>query len=341
MALINSSSAITAKVRSRYGRRLRYKDYQAMAKCESVGDVVRYLKTYTHFQDYLDKVSNDIHRGNLENILHERQFERFLTLCKYNSGNSPVTSYIIRRSEINQLMKFITLLSINRPQEYLFSLPMYFTQHTDLKLTKLSSVHSHGELLEVLEKTDYRKIVEQFSPNSEGDYDLAAVEKALDEYNLKLLYSDINKIKNKKDRSQLKELFDTLADYNNYSRIIRLKKYYNMSNDTIRSYLINYGSFTGSKLNRILRREDLSEVRAALAQTNVGRKATELDKGSEMAVQGRFNRCRHELYFSSNPEIILLAYFIISETELSNVVAVIEGVRYSMPPERIMQILVM
>ena len=124
MALINSSSAITAKVRSRYGRRLRYKDYQAMAKCESVGDVVRYLKTYTHFQDYLDKVSNDIHRGNLENILHERQFERFLTLCKYNSGNSPVTSYIIRRSEINQLMKFITLLSINRPQEYLFSLPM-------------------------------------------------------------------------------------------------------------------------------------------------------------------------------------------------------------------------
>lgn len=341
MAFVNPSSAITAKVRSQYGKRLKPKDYQAMVKCETVGDVVQYLKTYTLYQSLLDKVSKDVHRGNLESLIKEKQFEKFLTLCKYSSGGSPVTDYILRSYEINELMKMITLLSINRPQEYLFSLPLYFLQHTEIDLEALSRVHSHRELIEVLGKTEYRRIVEKFPPNENGDYDLAAVEDALSSYNLGVLYGSIGKIKNKKDRSQLKELFDTLIDYSNYTRIIRLKKYYNMSNEAVRSHLMNYGTLTGKKLDTILRKEDLSDIRAALMQTKVGKKATTIGENSEMAVQGRFNKCRHELYFSSNPEIIMLAYYIITETELANLIAVIEGVRYQTKPEDILALLIM
>lgn len=340
MSLINASSAITAKVRSQYGKRLKLKDYQAMVKCGSVSEVVQYLKTYTHFQNFLDKVSNDIHRGNLENILRERQFEKFLTLCKYNSGSTPVTDFLLRSTEISELMKLITLLSINRPEEYLFSLPVYFIQHTDLDLGALSQVHSHSDLLEALPKNDYYKIIKSYPPDQNGDYDLASVENALESYSLGRLYSDVDKIKNKKDKAQLKDLFDTLTDYTNYSRIIRLKKYYNLSNDAIRSKLLKFGSLTGSKLDRILKKEELSDIKAELSQTSVGRKAAGIDKDSQMSIQGRYEKCRHELYFSSNPEIILLAYFILSEAELSNVIAVIEGVRYSMQPENILALLV-
>ena len=73
----------------------------------------------------------------------------------------------------------------------------------------------------------------------------------------------------------------------------------------------------------------------------MGKQAQKLDKQGEMAIQGRYERCRHELYFSTNPEIVLLAYYILSETELSNVIAVVEGVRYSMEPERILQTLIL
>lgn len=340
MALINSSSAITAKVRSQYGKRLKLKDYQAMSKCGSVGEVVQYLKTYTHFQSFLDKVSNDVHRGNLENILRERQFEKFLVLCKYNSGTTPVTGYLLRRTEIAELMKIITLLSINRPQEYIFSLPIYFIQHTELDLAALSRVRDHSDLLDALKNTDYYKKVREFPPNETGDYDLAAIENALESFSLKILYSEIDKMKNKKDKAQLKELFDTLNDYSNYSRIIRLKKYYKMNNDAIRSNLLSYGSLTGNKLDKILRKEELSDIKAELMNTSVGRKAALIDEDSQMSIQGRYEKCRHELYFSSNPDIILLAYYILSETELYNVIAVIEGVRYSMQPENILALLV-
>lgn len=341
MAIINPASAIIAKVKTKYGKSLTDKDYRVMVKCGSVGEVVQYLKTYTHYQSYLQKVSNDIHRGNLENTIREKQFEELLTLCKYNSGNSPVTSYILRSAEIHELMKFITLLSIGRPREYLFTLPLYFSQHTDIALEQLSSIHGHKELLNVLEHTDYAEIIRQYPPDHNGDYDLAAIEAALENQSLHALYADIDKVKNKKDRNELKKLFDTLADYTNYSRIVRLKKNYRLSGDTVKNYLLKYGNLTGKSLDRILSKESFEEVYDQLKHTSVGKKAKTIDPDSEMAVQGRYDICRHQLYFSSNPEIVLLAYQILTHTELSNVVAIIEGVRYQIEPEKIVEILIL
>lgn len=341
MALVDSSSAVTAKARSKYGKRLKTKDYQAMVKCSDVSEVVQYLKTYTHYHEPLDKISLDVHRGNLEAIIRDEMFESFLSLCKYCTADSPMASFIVRRVEIRELMKFITLLSIKRPMEYIFSLSIYFNKHTDIDLTKLSYVTSYTDLLEVLRSTPYRKIITQFPPDENAIYDLPAIEDALNNYNAGQLYEDLKKIKNKKDRQQIKDLFDTLIDYNNYSRINRLKKYFNMSNDEVREHLIHFGYLTGKRLDRILSKEEFDEVYAALERTSVGKRAKTIDKESEMAVQGRYERCRHELYFSSNSEIVLLAYYIISETELSNVIAIIEGVRYQMPPERITENLIL
>ena len=341
MAIINPASAIIAKIKTKYGKRMTDKDFRAMVKCESVGDVVQYLKSYTHYQVFLDKVSNDIHRGNLEQLIRERQFEELLTLCKYNQGDTPVTKYILRSTEIAELMKFITLLSIGRPREYLFSLPLYFTQHTDIALEKLSSIHSHKELVSVLERTDYADILRQFPPDDNGDYDLAAIEDALENDNLDQLYTDIGSIKNKKDRNELIKLFDTLSDYQNYSRIIRLKKNYHLSNDEIRKHLLRYGKLTGKNLDRILSKEEYEEIREELKRTGVGKKAKTIDADSEMAVQGSFEMCRRQLYFSTNPEIVLLAYRIVSLTELNNVIAVVEGVRYQIEPDKILEILIL
>ena len=340
MALINSSSAIIAKARSKYGRRLKPKDFQALVKCETCGEVVQYLKTYTHFVTFLDKVSNDIHRGNLENIMRERQFESFLTLCKYNTGETPVTGYLFRRAEIHELMKFITLLSIDRPHEYIFTLPMYLDLHTDIHLSKLSKISSHSGLLSALAETSYRDVIKDFEPDKNGKYDLAAIEDALINHSIKLLYADIGRIKNKKDRAQLTELFNTLIDYNNYSRIIRLKKFYNMSNDDVRGHLLGYGSFTGRKLDRMLKKDSFEDVERALHETSIGKKSMKLGPESEMALHGSFEMCRHQLYFSSNPDIVLLAFSVLAETELSNVIAVVEGVRYSMKPEDIYETLI-
>ncbi len=342
MALIDPSSAMTAKARAKYGRRLTQKDYSALIKSNSVTEVVLYLKSYTYYQNFLQSVSNhDVHRGAVEQILRQKLFENFMSLCRYNSSDSPVTKFIIRQREAGEIVKFITLLSIGKPEDYLFSLPLYFIEHTDINLQKLTKARNYDDFLDALESTDYRRILKDFSPNHLGRWDIAAIEDALHLYSLRELYSFIEKIKNKSKKTALTELFDRLVDYSNFSRIIRLKKYYNMKNDLIRSHLYPYGSLTGKKLDRIFSKESFADIRRELMETKIGKKIRNknFEFEGEVASEGRFEICKHQLYFSSEPEVVLLSFYILSETELKNVINIIEGVRYSLSPSEISQML--
>ena len=340
MAVVNPSTAVIAKAKAKYGRRLTDKDYAALVKCESVSDIVRYLKTYTSYRDYLDKVKNDIHRGRLEELLREQLFRSFLSLCRYNRAKSPVTGYIFRLTEIQELLEYLTLLSIGKPIEYLFSLPMYFDEQTEIPLNRLSGAQSYEEMLELLGAHGYRQVLERFRPETDAQIDIAAISDAMEIYSLKELYTDISKIKSKSERASLTVLFDTLCDYHNYSRIMRLKRYYHLPNSAVREHLFPFGSLTGKKLDSLLSRESFDDVSAALTQTKVGKRAQNIDIDEEMAIKGRFDKCRHELYFSTSPEVVLLAYYIVSETELKNIITIIEGVRYSLDPQSIREMLI-
>jgi V/A-type H+-transporting ATPase subunit C len=340
MALVNPASAVIAKAKSKYGKRLTDKDYSALVKCASVADVVRYLKTYTHYRLYLDKVSGDIHRGNLENILRREFFNNYLSLCRYTVGGSPVTGYLIRKTEIRELMRILSLIAGGKPGEYIYSLPLYFCEHTELPLDRFAQTTSYAQLVELLAHHRFGEVLARFRFEKNEKIDLAAIDHALELYSYEELYKDLNHIKKKQDRAQLIALFDTLCDYDNYSRILRLKRFYHMNNAALREYLLPYGRLSGRMLDRVLQKEDTDEIIATLSDTSVGRAAQQSDDDGATSMRGKFEKCRRELYFSTNPEIVLLAYYIVSDTELKNIITVIEGVRYSMDTKSITQMLI-
>lgn len=340
MAVVNPYSAVIAKAKAKYGKRLTDKDYAALVKCTCVSDIVRYLKTHTAYRACLDKVGGDIHRGQLEYLLREELLRNYLSLCRYNRSTSPVTGYIFRLIEVRELIHYLTLLAIGRPIDYLFTLPAYFDDHTELPLAKLSSADSYEEMLGLLSEHGYRQVLERYIPEDDAKIDIASISDAMEIYSLRELYNDIAAVKNKRERATLAELFDTLCDYNNYSRIIRLKRFYHLPSATVKEHLLPYGALSGKRLDTILSGDSFEEVLSALADTKVGRVAQSRYEDDEMAVQGRYDRCRHELYFSTDPEIVLLAYYIVSDTELKNIITIIEGVRYSLEPDSIRGMLI-
>ena len=341
MSVVNPYSAVIAKAKAKYGKRLTEKDYASLVKCSSVGDIVRYLKTYTAYRRSLEKVGADIHRGRLEELLREDHFINYLNLCRYNRASSPVTGYLFRLTEIRELVHYLTLLSIGRPVDYLFTLPTYFDDRTEIPLARLSDAHSYREMLELLKEHGYRQVLERFTPADDSEINIAAISDAMEIYSLKELYNNISHVKNKKERSSLTALFDTLCDYQNYSRIMRLKRFYHLSSSAVREHLLPFGTFTGRRLDAILSHESYEEIRAALSDTPVGRRAQNIDIDEEMAVKGRYDRCRHELYFSTEPQVVLLAYYIVSETELKSIITIIEGIRYQLEPESIRAMLIL
>ncbi len=314
-----------------------------MLKCSTVVEVVGYLKSYTYYREFLDKVNDrDIHRGQVEQVLHEQLFASFLSLCRYHTGDSPVVGFLLRQSEISEVMKYLTLLNAGRPRDYLFSMPLYFIEHTDIDLERMSKAGSYSEFLGSFHKHAYRDILERFNPDQNGKYDLTEIEEALELFSYKELYDAIGKIKDKAARLELCELFDIIIDYNNYSRIVRLKKFYSMSNNRIRTHLLPYGSLKGRKLDELMTHESFPELIDALDTTKVGKKirTKRIDITNRVSSRLRFELCRHNLYFSQNADVVLLSYYIVSDAELSNVITVIEGVRYGLATNEIKELLI-
>lgn len=341
---INSSTAVITKARSKYGKRLTQKDYDALLKCHSVAQVVNYLKTHTHYSQTLSKINeNEVHRGRLESILKQQVFYDFDSLCRYEmSSGSPFSEFIIRRYEIEQLVHFLLLLSCGKVEDYLFSLPSYFNKHTDIDLYKLSKCKDYDTFINSLGHSEYKRILSDFKPNENGTIDLASVENALNIYSYKELYDAIAKRKSKKEKANLKQLCDYVNDFCNISRILRIKKYYTMTSKQCKQHLLPYGSISEKTIDKMCDATDIDQVFELITTTRVGKRMRKmsLDKEEQLSIKSRYMICKKNLYYSMDPAVVLLSYMYVSEAELKNIITIIEGVRYSSSPDRIKSLLI-
>lgn len=342
--LIDASSAVITKAKSKYGKRLKEKDYDALLKCQSVAAVVNYLKTHTRYCDVLNRINeNEVHRGQVETLLKQKIFYDFDSLCRYEmSEGSPFSDFIVRRYEIEQLMHFLLLLNCKKVEEYIFALPSYFNKHTDIDLYKLSTCRDFDSFIQMLGHSDYQKILSRFAPDKNGLIDLASAEDALNIYSYEELYDAISKRKSKKQKEKLKQLCDYVNDFCNLSRILRLKKYYEMEPQKVKAHLMPYGSIKERTLDSMCNAKSTDEVFDIMATTRIGKriKQMSIEKEEQLSIISRFHMCKRMLYYSNDPAVVLLAYMYINEAELKNIIAIIEGVRYQSSREHIQSLLI-
>lgn len=53
-----------------------------------------------------------------------------------------------------------------------------------------------------------------------------------------------------------------------------------------------------------------------------------------------YYRCLRNFRFSTNPYVTMLCYTYLAETEVNNIIHIIEGIRYNVPPEEISALLI-
>ena len=54
----------------------------------------------------------------------------------------------------------------------------------------------------------------------------------------------------------------------------------------------------------------------------------------------RFNWCKHNIRFSISPQIVLMSYVFLEETEILNLITIIEGIKYRLSPDEIRKMLI-
>lgn len=338
-----SSNVIIAKAHAMYGRRLTDENYKDLLECQSVGEVAKYLKNNTAYNKTLAGINeNFIHRGQLEARLKQKLFEDYALLCRYEVViGDHFAQYFIMHSEIEQILHSITFLKAGKPEEYLFSMPVYLTQHTKINLPSLSRIKSFAGLLDALSQTPYRKMLEPFTPVAGIPIDYTGIENALYTYLFSTLFEVIEKKTHGDTANQLREIFNSYVDLLNYSRIVRLKISYKASPEFIRNSLLPFGDISPRLIDEMLEADNEQQISAVMSKSSAGKRFLDLPHTyiDEIPNRAKYKICHHDIHFSTHSSVVLMSYVFLTQAELTDIVTIVEGIRYKLPPQEIIKLL--
>lgn len=328
----DTSYAVYTRAKAKYGKRLKEKDYKALLNCESVPDVMAYLKQNTHYINAFGEANErGMRRGLFESLLRQYQINEFDTLCRYElSVGEDISAYVAHKTEINEIIRILTMLNSRDERKYNFTVPRHIAKKTSIDLNALAKVENYDQFLEAVRNTRYGKVLSKYSSEEYKEIPITEIESEL-YINLYIeLYSAIDKMGEKSENEELRSFLDTVIDYRNFLNIIRLKKYYDTDPATIRSHIIPFGNLKKETLDAMCNAETAQQVYDIMADTRVGRliDKVEYDNLDELEVKVKYKKARHNMYYSDSPSTVMISYIILCEIELHNLVCVIEGARY-------------
>ena len=326
-----SSNVILTKARAMYGNRIRKEDYDNLMACKSVTQIASYLKNNTHYGSVLFSIDDKtIHRGHLEAIIKTKIFEDCEKLLRYeiSTGNS-FSKYLIARTEIKQIVRSLALMAGGKSEDYIFSMPVYFNKFTKINLAELSNAKNYDEFLSALGKSHYRELLKKHHPESGKAIDIQKVECELYNYLYETFLNGIKGTANKQVKEQLWSIVSDHIDYGNFIRIYRSKK---MGLQPDESIIINYGNLKKKYLDQMMDAQNEKEVFEIMSSTNQGKRLHKIDYNYIDEIQYRmlYDKCRKSIRMSTDPSVVMLSYIFLMQIELSNVISIIEGVRYNL-----------
>ncbi|MEG0177743.1 V0D/AC39 family V-type ATPase subunit [Anaerorhabdus sp.] len=340
-----AAGALTAKAKAMFGKRIRPEDYQTMLQKKTIAEVASYLKNDTYFNEVLAGINEKaIHRGQLEALIRQDLFQRFSSLMRYaNSPKNGFYRYGVIENEIHQILNCIRSFESKDYMQFIQKLPTYLEQKTSFKLSELANVRNYDELLEVLKNTDYAPIIKQFKPIHMDEFDFTGCESALRNYYFDTVLKIIEKDFSGKEHDDLRNIFLTQIELENITKIYRLKKYFEASPARIKELISPvHLRFSKKDLDYIIENCNADELFDYLAKSAY-KNYTDNQRFIYIEYHTKkinYNINRRHLAFSSNPDIVLLSYMLLSETEIQNIVDIIEGIRYKIAPEKIERLLI-
>ena len=339
-----SSNVVLAKARTMYGRRLTQADYNELLKCRTVGEVAGYLKNHTVYSKALaGVVENEIHRGELEARLKQKLMEDYASLCKYEvEVDRHFSRSFIERDEIQLLLRAVLRINSAKKEAGESFFPPYLLRNTSLDLSALSRAKSVEDLKHIVEKAPYEKAAAPFLAQTEQKIDYTGLENALYCNLFANIMQTISKHFIGEPKKELLEIYQAYLDLNNYVRIVRLRVHYGISPEEAKKMLLPSGAFSEEFLDKMAQGSTEEEIQSVLEHTEVGRKALKMRHVylDEIPARMNFQLCRHFVDFSIYPPVVLIAFIFLSETEIGNIVTVIEGKRYQLEPEEIKKLLI-
>lgn len=347
--MAKDANAVIAKVRSMYGKMLSPAQYDELLRKQNVQEISAYLKDKTAYRSALAGVQDStVHRGQLELLLHKDVLYQYVRLVKYVRVKDSVYEYIIMDMEIDTILSRLRdIISSREADDYITSAPSFIQPYVSFNIFDMAHVDNVEQMVEFLKDTPYGPVIrackERQADSGEDPEQIhyTAYEMALRNYYFRTLLEKAKKNKSKTAREQLRELITMRAETMNINTIYRMKTYFGTQPETIRSFLLPFRCrLSQRQLAALIDARDEQAFRRELSATYYGKHIEEDARFIEKETDDmRYRLDLHMLRFSTDPQVVFMAFMLLRGMETENIVRIIEGVRYQRAPEKIQQLL--
>ncbi len=337
-----ASNVLLAKSRAMFGKRLTNENVSDLLNCQTVTEVAAYLKNNTHYSSALERIDDStVHRGQLEAALDALFESQMSSFSFYNvDAWDNIRQMLAYESQIKEILRYLRLLSAGRSAEYVFAMPEYAAKRSGIDAGKLSQVKSYRDFLGVMSGSFFFKTLRQMAPDDGCAIDYTMIEHALYSQLFNYMNNEIVKKFHGGDKEDLMDLLSINVELSSVLNIYRINKYYKSCGEDMKRSLVFDMRYKISKrtYERMLKEDDADKVlEIFLNETSYGRKMEAPDGQYIDRFINRmvYRRASHLIRFSTNPTVALVAYLRTSSIERRDIITIIEGVRYRLPPDDI------
>ncbi len=337
MESILSYSGINTKVKAMHPKLISDEDYQKITTLETVADFIAYLKKHPGYAEFFQKYDErEIHRGEAERVLINGLYMDYTKIYRFaNDLQRLDLQLVFFRYEINVLKTCIRLIHKEDKTYDLSVFQPFFSKHSKINITQLSTSRSIDEYIQNLKGTEYYEMLAKLhSKPSLTSFDY---EMTLDVYYFTKSWRLREKVLSTNNQKAFTHRMGTEIDLLNIMWIYRSKKMYDMNSAQIFTYLIpvNY-KLTPEQLSRLVQTVTIDEFINILNGTRYRRFVDSLKNGTMELEYSRIINKIYQANITRYPASLTTVnyYLFLKDWEVQRLTSALECIRYGLDQKK-------
>lgn len=333
-------NSVNAKVRAMKGNILNYNEYIRLISLGNLEQIANELRQHKAYKDVIKIESSNIiyNRGLIEEKLIMSNFMDYNKIYAF-IGNCNTRKYlsIIGLQHKIRILKIIICAVYDERDIHLDKEYYNLQDYLNLDIQRLEASRSIRELIDNLKDTEFYYVLNTVYSQTTNLFDFNM---KLDLYYYTKLYKLQNKYLDKHSKKILSKVNGVEVDIQNIMLIYRLKNYYNIKPDFIYTYLIPYYfKITNKQIKFMVEANTLEELQEEINNTKYKvffEKENNIDKVYKKIMIDAYKKATK---LHKNSLVQVTSYLYLKELEVRNLISLIEGVRYKLSSNEIMEYL--
>ncbi len=347
---VSKYAAVNAKIQAMESLLLSDEDYKELISKNSVSEIVSYLKENTAYTVMFKDVNPEsTHRRELETLIKKKTVSVFSKFINFFYGSDKeFVLLLLRQLEIENLKLSIrnALTEARKSANELSGKFYELGSHASIDPAKIAACSNSDEVLEALEGSPYSEVIRNVleSQAKSKESIVYFVESALDRW----YFMSLKRKSTKFNERVIMQDVGTRVDLSNIEWIVRAKEFYTLSPEELYNSLIPMQYM--AKLDYLRMACDTKSAAEAIEFFNRGPYSKIFENLTDDDILSFNLTQRLRRYFYNSVKIKrsshnftlakVLEYLYMMDYEFSDIILIIEAVRYSMEREEISQHLI-